>query len=320
MGAVMGTPRYMSPEQCKGSSNVDGKTDVYALGVLMFIMLTGKLPFDAEGTGALMAMHIYQPPPTLTEIEPSVSPVAEALVLSMLAKAPAERPTMLEIVGQLERIGVYATSALPVIHRASLSHPQLTPVPGSVANEPSGPMSTSRPSLAGVGQTADPTRIKSGTVRAKRLIIPVAMATVLSGIGIVIVLRQGETERPRVRPSSENSGRKVVWEVKSTPPGVEVVRVADGVVLGKTPWRKEEPAGLGMVGVTLRHTGYMDRQVLLDRTRDVREEVQLDLVPTADENLAPDPEKSSVRPPKRPGRKKVKEAPKNDDSDFDPVR
>ena len=322
MGAVMGTPRYMSPEQCKGSGNVDGKTDVYALGVLMFIMLTGKLPFDAEGTGALMAMHIYQPPPTLSEYEPTVSPVAEALVLSMLAKSPTERPTMLEIVGQLERIGVFATAALPVVHRASLSHPHLTPVPGAMTVEPSGPMSTSRPSLAGVGQAQDPTSIKSSTTRLKRLVIPVAMATVLSGIGIVAVLRPwgGDPEHPRLHNGTEASARKVVWEVKSTPPGVDVVRVSDGAVLGKTPWRKEEPAGMGTVGITLRHSGYMDRQVLLDRTKDVREEIQLDLVPTADEKLAPDPDKSTVRVPKKPGRsKKVKEAPKNDDSDFDPV-
>ena len=69
MGEVMGTPRYMSPEQCKGSGQVDAKTDV-ALGIIMFILLTGKPPFDAEGTGALMAMHIYHEPPKLREVEP----------------------------------------------------------------------------------------------------------------------------------------------------------------------------------------------------------------------------------------------------------
>ncbi len=322
MGTVMGTPRYMSPEQCKGSGNVDGKTDVYALGVLMFIMLTGRAPFEAEGTGALMAMHIYQPPPNLTEIEPTVSPPAEALVLSMLAKDPAARPTMLEVVGQLERIGAFATQSLPVVHRNSLSHQLLGPVQASQNTDSSGPMSSSRPSLAGVGQTQDPTRIKARGARLKRLIIPVAMATVLSGVGIAVVLRQ-ESQDPAATPPAKRAaaGRRVVWEVKSTPPGVEVVRVTDGVVVGKTPWRQLEPAGTGTVGLTLRQAGYLDKQVLLDRAKDCTEEIKLDPVPAAPDPAAADSgDKSSSRSTKKSGRtRKNKEAPKNDDSELTPL-
>ena len=321
MGAVMGTPRYMSPEQCKGSGNVDGKTDVYALGVLMFIMLTGKAPFDAEGTGALMAMHIYQPPPNLSEIEPMVSPPAEALVLQMLAKDPTERPSMLEIVAQLERIGAFATQALPVVHRVSLSHQQLAPVQAQIGTDPSGPTSSSRPSLAAVGQTQDPTSIKSGTTRLKRLLIPVAMATVLSAIGITVVLRQWDSDPEHPKHHAAASSRRVTWEVKSTPPGVEVIRIADGAVLGKTPWRQEEPAGTGKVGITLRQTGYMDKQVLLDKTKNCSEDIQLDLVPTGDERPASEgSDRGGTRPTKKPGRtKKIKEAQKNDDLDLAPL-
>ena len=130
MGAVMGTPRYMSPEQCKGSGNVDGKTDVYALGVLMFIMLTGRAPFEAEGTGALMAMHIYQPPPSPTEIEPTVSAPAEALVLSMLAKDPTARPTMQEVESRLQQLAAQqqlAKTMLPPGRAASAPLPPMQP-------------------------------------------------------------------------------------------------------------------------------------------------------------------------------------------------
>jgi hypothetical protein len=270
-----------------------------------------------------MAMHIYQPPPNLSEIEPMVSPPAEALVLQMLAKDPTERPTMLEIVGQLERIGAFATQALPVVHRVSMSHQHLAPVQATVGADASGPTSSSRPSLAAVGQTQDPTNIKSGSARLKRLLIPVAMTTVLSALGITLVLRQwdADPEHPKLRPATVNA-RKVVWDVKSTPPGVEVVRITDGVVLGKTPWHQEELAGSGKVGVTLRQTGYMDKQVLLDKTKDCSEDIQLDLVPTSgDERPASDsPEKTGIRSPKKPGRtKKSKEAQKNDDLDLAPV-
>jgi serine/threonine-protein kinase len=325
MGAVMGTPRYMSPEQCKGSANVDGKTDVYALGVLLFMMLTGKAPFDAEGTGALMAMHIYQPPPKPTDVEPTVSPAAEALVLSMLAKEPQERPAMAQVVTELERIGAASTQALPVLVRNSLSHQQLGPVPAAVGFEHSGSVNNSRPSLAVVGQTQDPTSIKSGATRVKRLLIPAIMASVLSGIGIAVVLRQSDGDaNGKGRHGAVAATRKVVWEVKSTPPGVEVVRVTDGAVLGKTPWRQEEPAGSGKVGLTLRHAGYMDKQVLLDKDKDCSEEVLLDPVPAAEPPPAVAPEDTAEPASPKPHRSrksgKTKEAPKADDeSDLAPV-
>ena len=117
MGEVMGTPRYMSPEQCKGSGQVDAKTDVYALGIILFIMLTGKPPFDAEGTGALMAMHIYHEPPRLREVEPKVPPKVEELVLQMLAKKADERPSMADVVARLGQLGGQnlATGAMPIL-------------------------------------------------------------------------------------------------------------------------------------------------------------------------------------------------------------
>ena len=61
--AVLGSPEYMSPEQCKGGVSIDQKADLYSLGVMMYRMLSGRLPFNAEGVGALMAMHIYEKPP-----------------------------------------------------------------------------------------------------------------------------------------------------------------------------------------------------------------------------------------------------------------
>lgn len=63
--AVIGTPRYMSPEQCRGSIEIDEKTDVYALGVMLFEALVGRPPFVAQTYTEVMAMHIYEPTPPL---------------------------------------------------------------------------------------------------------------------------------------------------------------------------------------------------------------------------------------------------------------
>jgi protein kinase-like protein len=80
----------MAPEQFAGAA-VDARTDIYALGVLFFEMLTGRLPFDGD-SAQIMYGHLQQPPPAPRAIVPSLPPAVERLVLRMLAKDPAARP------------------------------------------------------------------------------------------------------------------------------------------------------------------------------------------------------------------------------------
>ena len=89
--AIMGTPMYMSPEQCRGSGGVDARSDVYALGCLMFALITGLPPFVADGHGELIVMHLTQPAPALSSRAQHVAPAVEAIAARTLAKNPAER-------------------------------------------------------------------------------------------------------------------------------------------------------------------------------------------------------------------------------------
>ena len=89
--AVMGTPAYMSPEQCRGAGHVDQRADVYALGCILFVLLTGHTPFEAEGSGELIAMHLREAPPAPSSRAPGIPPEIDALVLRCLAKNPAQR-------------------------------------------------------------------------------------------------------------------------------------------------------------------------------------------------------------------------------------
>ncbi|MEO8199725.1 MAG: protein kinase [Gemmatimonadota bacterium] len=92
-GFALGTPAYMSPEQATGEHHLDGRTDLYALGVVLFEMLAGAPPFGFSTPQVVMAKHRSEPPPSVRQLRPSVPPFLEAIVNRLLAKTPADRFT-----------------------------------------------------------------------------------------------------------------------------------------------------------------------------------------------------------------------------------
>ncbi len=102
-GAVIGTPRYMSPEQCKNARTVDGRSDIYSLGCILYEMLLGVAPFDYDSWAELVGAHLYEVPPKPTEIDPKIPADVETLVTKMTEKAPADRfQTMQDLAQSLE--------------------------------------------------------------------------------------------------------------------------------------------------------------------------------------------------------------------------
>ncbi len=102
-GTPLGTPLYMSPEQARGDV-VDGRSDVYALGVLCHELLTGRLPITGENTIAVLMAHIIQAPPSVSEVCADLSPELDAPILRMLEKKPEQRPaTASEALTELAR-------------------------------------------------------------------------------------------------------------------------------------------------------------------------------------------------------------------------
>lgn len=106
-GQVFGTPHYMSPEQASGSP-VDHRSDIYALGVILYELTTGQLPFDADNFMAILTQHMYKSPVPPSKVEGASEdfhPGLEEVILRCLAKEPSERyQTMTELGGDIARV------------------------------------------------------------------------------------------------------------------------------------------------------------------------------------------------------------------------
>ena len=98
-GAIIGTPAFMAPEQIRGEE-LDGRCDLYALGVMLFVILTGQKPFQGNTPVETAAMHLTQAPPLLRNVNPAVPVALEGLVMQLLSKDRTGRPKSASVVMQ----------------------------------------------------------------------------------------------------------------------------------------------------------------------------------------------------------------------------
>ncbi|MFH0243415.1 protein kinase [Streptomyces sp. HK10] len=116
-GMVVGTPQYLSPEQALGRG-VDARSDLYSVGIMLFELLTGRLPFDADSPLAIAYAHVQEEPPVPSSINRSLPPAVDALIARALRKNPDERfPTAESMRRECERVrnSVVASNTTPLI-------------------------------------------------------------------------------------------------------------------------------------------------------------------------------------------------------------
>src|SRR5262249_2941523 len=99
-GLVMGTPSYMSPEQCRGIRNADARSDIYSLGCIIFKMACGRAPFVGDGAADVVVAHVEEPVPNPRDLVPDLPAGLTALIRKMLAKNPSTRPQTMAAVSQ----------------------------------------------------------------------------------------------------------------------------------------------------------------------------------------------------------------------------
>ncbi len=226
-GLVAGTPAYMAPEQAMGRP-ADPRTDIYALGVVLYEILTGRVPFDAETPMAVMLAHVHQPPPPPCQIAPDLPEPLQDVILRALAKAPDDRfASAGELATALRAAVVQAFGeaaidtgtfpALPTCTRPQhlvLRAPAGTPLrrTSSAGNAPSPASSPSAPPTPVTTARGSGRRAVSLLDRLVALALALLAAVSLAaGGGLVVALGPG---RPVL------AGLLAGWLADRVPPGV----------------------------------------------------------------------------------------------------
>jgi serine/threonine-protein kinase len=180
---MMGTPVYMSPEQCRGAGAVDHRSDIYSMGCVLYHMLTGRPPFDAEGMGDLIAMHLREQPKPPSHLVQGIG-VVDELVLACLTKQPEQR---IQTMADLQR-GADAVMARITNSGASAQTVAIaTPVPPGFRSEfPGGPAAPLQPATQVL---ATPTTLGAAAGEAGAGTMPPTRRRVglFAGIGVVVV-------------------------------------------------------------------------------------------------------------------------------------
>jgi eukaryotic-like serine/threonine-protein kinase len=131
---LIGTPMYMSPEQCRGGAAIDHRSDIYAIACVMFTMLTGRPPFHSMGSGDLIAAHLREAPPLASSRVPALPALIDQILQKCLRKAPAARfqsmNELVQVLGSAEQTPSGSSVAVNVVDRSAAFVPsEQTPLP-----------------------------------------------------------------------------------------------------------------------------------------------------------------------------------------------
>ena len=195
-GSVFGTPHYMSPEQAAGTT-VDHRTDVYAMGVMLYEMASGKVPFDADNFMGILTQHMYKAPVPIRALVPEVDVPAglDAIVLKCLTKKPEGRyASMDHLVGDLEKLerGLLPDAVQEMMARSGAFH-----VPADYFS-------------AGKMPAVVPAEPHLPRTRWPIYAVISAVGTVVGIIGVVLVAKSlGDSGRAQATPSSDPAALKL---------------------------------------------------------------------------------------------------------------
>jgi serine/threonine protein kinase len=322
-GLLMGSPSYMSPEQCKDSSDVDLRSDIYSFGIIVYELLAGVPPFASQSATEMLVMQITAEPPPLRQHVADLPEYVELTVMRALAKDREKRYGSVDyFVGALH--GTYPALTSPGNANApgatidGMSTQSLYALQGFGYQKTPGPVLLgglgTRSNLTPVparGQTISTLTHASGertsppsdlstdselaAVRPRRWPLFVGVGGLAVAAGAFFALRSGmpsaEPPAPAVaavaKPTSPPEPPTVHLQIRSSPAGASVVDSKAGTELGVTPLDKPYPQGNGSVELLLRLAGYKDKTVAIGLESNSATAVELERTEPAAAVVAP---------------------------------
>ncbi len=315
-GLFMGSPKYMSPEQIRGEK-VDGRADIYALGVILYEMLTGRVPFDRANSVNILMAHVHEAPPPLLVTNPDadVPPALEQIVARAMAKQPDDRfASMDELLAALK--GTAGEAGLSVTHSGDLA---ITGEHAAETGQHTTVTITGTPTGTPLSETAAEGADAAPKRRGVGIAVGVAVVLGLAATGGAFVLTREDAApaAPAPRPSEPEAAASpdepvdtaapepepqpvptAMVSLRSTPPGATVL--VGEQEYGPTPadieWRGEDAERGRQVNFVFQLDGYRDYSVTRVLTSDrIEVEATLEAIRRAPRR----PASTRRRPPPR---------------------
>ena len=215
---VIGTPQYMSPEQCSQTQPLDARSDVYSLGVIVYEMLAGRVPFTGESPTMIMMQHVQDAPPSVLATRPDLPPAIDGVITRALAKVPADR---FQTAGEL--FAALSTAAGEDVGAAPRSMETVVSVPVSPAADDPDEVTVVRPrEIPQYARSPAAAPDAAASSSPWRIIIPSAIVLVVV-FGIVFLLTRGAGQ-PQAKPTPGQT--ELVADPNSQP--VQVASPANG--------------------------------------------------------------------------------------------
>ena len=271
-GVLMGTPLYMSPEQCRGTKQVDFRSDIYSLGLIVYQMLAGAPPFVSEGLGELLHMHMNVRAAPLSDHNPAVGPALGAAIARAIEKDPAARHASMKAFQEALVTAITIEQPLPSGRGVTLSSSRRT-----------GPITAGTTTLSAnageLDEGADsdvvvtPRRGRAGIVAALAIVLGVGGAFTMRALrppgadpapsplttAVPAPMGPGRTAEPapedRAAKPPPQPARTTI-DIATAPAQARLFDAGDGHLLGTSPWHGELPSSSGELKVRIEKAGY----------------------------------------------------------------